>query len=72
MFAISPTDIDWFGFLRESEFNSEINFWTPTPWNLTRLEMCKIDFENIRKQIIKFREDRNWKQFHTTIRNGGV
>lgn len=27
--------------------------------------MSEIDFENIRKQIIKFREDRNWKQFHT-------
>ena len=27
--------------------------------------MSKIDFENIREQIIKFREDRNWKQFHT-------
>ncbi len=38
MFAISPTDIDWFEFLRESGFNSEINFWTPTPWNITRLE----------------------------------
>lgn len=38
MFAISPTDINWFEFLRESEFNKEINFWTPTPWNITRLE----------------------------------
>ncbi|GAA0190655.1 nucleotide pyrophosphohydrolase [Fulvivirga kasyanovii] len=27
--------------------------------------MSKIDFEHIREQIIKFREDRNWKQFHT-------
>lgn len=27
--------------------------------------MSKIDFENIREQIIKFREDRSWKQFHT-------
>ncbi len=27
--------------------------------------MSKIEFENIREQIIKFREDRNWKQFHT-------
>ena len=27
--------------------------------------MSKIDFEDIREQIIKFREDRNWKQFHT-------
>lgn len=27
--------------------------------------MIKIDFENIREQIIKFREERNWKQFHT-------
>lgn len=38
MFAISPTDIDWFEFLRESGLNGEINFWTPTPWNITRME----------------------------------
>lgn len=37
MFAISPTDLNWFEFLRESSFNNEINFWTPTPWNITGL-----------------------------------
>ncbi|GAA0190651.1 hypothetical protein GCM10009122_52450 [Fulvivirga kasyanovii] len=37
MIAISPTDLDWFEFLRESGFNNEINFWTPTPWNITGL-----------------------------------
>jgi putative restriction endonuclease len=37
MFAISPTDIDWFYFLREVGYNSEINFWTPTPWNISKL-----------------------------------
>lgn len=37
MFAISPTDIDWFKFLRTEGLNSEINFWTPTPWNVSRL-----------------------------------
>lgn len=38
MFAISPTDIDWFNFLRSRSFNTEINFWTPTPWNVHRLK----------------------------------
>lgn len=37
MFAISPTDKDWFKFLRKEGLNSEINFWTPTPWNISRL-----------------------------------
>lgn len=34
MFAISPTDNDWFEFLKGVELNSFINFWTPTPWNI--------------------------------------
>ena len=38
MFAISPTDIDWFKFLRNEGLNTEINFWTPTPWNVSKLE----------------------------------
>lgn len=37
MFAISPTDIDWFNFQRTTGHNSEINFWTPTPWNVSKL-----------------------------------
>ncbi|WPO88947.1 HNH endonuclease [Chryseobacterium sp. HR92] len=37
MFAISPTDKDWFDFLKNNEFNSFVNFWTPTSWNITRL-----------------------------------
>jgi putative restriction endonuclease len=38
MFAISPTDIEWFNFLRTEGLNSEVNFWTPTPWNISRLK----------------------------------
>lgn len=38
MFAISPTDIDWFEGLRISGFTSGINFWTPTPWNIAQLK----------------------------------
>lgn len=38
MFAISPTDIDWFKFLRNEGLNTKINFWTPTPWNVSRLD----------------------------------
>ena len=38
MIAIAPTDLDWFETLREELVPSEINFWTPTPWNVGRLE----------------------------------
>lgn len=37
MFAIAPTDNDWFGFLKGTELNSYVNFWTPTPWNVKKL-----------------------------------
>lgn len=37
MFVISPTDNDWFQFLKTSNFNSFINFWTPTLWNIQKL-----------------------------------
>ena len=36
-FAISVTDLDWFATLKRESLGSEINFWTPTPWNVTRL-----------------------------------
>ncbi len=38
MFVISPTDNYWFQFLKESGFNSYVNFWTPTPWNIKKLK----------------------------------
>ena len=39
MFAISPTDLNWFQQLRtEGLQGNVINFWTPTPWNITRLK----------------------------------
>ena len=38
MFAISPTDNDWFQFLKKVQLNSYVNFWTPTPWNIKRLK----------------------------------
>lgn len=37
MFVISPTDNSWFQFLKDSELNSFVNFWTPTPWNIQKL-----------------------------------
>lgn len=37
MFAISPTDLNWFTLLKNQGLNSKINFWTPTPWNITKL-----------------------------------
>lgn len=39
MFAVSPTDNDWFEFLKGVELNSYVNFWTPTPWNVKKLNI---------------------------------
>lgn len=39
MFAISPTDLNWFQQLRTDGLQGNvINFWTPTPWNISRLK----------------------------------
>ena len=39
MFAIAPTDLNWFQQLRtEGVHGNVINFWTPTPWNISRLK----------------------------------
>lgn len=38
MFAISPTDNTWFGYLKDNELSSYVNFWTPTPWNTKGLK----------------------------------
>ena len=37
MIAITPTDIDWFKFLKSRLNFQVINFWTDTPWNPRRL-----------------------------------
>ncbi len=37
MIAIAPTDHDWLENLTAELSPSVVNFWTPTPWNLTRL-----------------------------------
>ena len=35
--GMAPTDLDWFEQLSTGPAYSEINFWTPTPWNLRQL-----------------------------------
>ena len=37
MFAIAPTDLDWFERLRAAPVGRFVNFWTPTPWNVKGL-----------------------------------
>ena len=38
MFAIAPTDLKWYQFLNSlDEAPNEVNFWTPTPWNVRRM-----------------------------------
>jgi len=39
MFAVAPTDLDWFQQLRTEGVNGNvINFWTPTPWNISKFK----------------------------------
>ena len=39
MFAIAPTDINWFEQIRSDGLNGNvIKFWTPTPWNVKTLK----------------------------------
>ncbi|QFT88089.1 hypothetical protein FIU87_05510 [Bacillus sp. THAF10] len=37
MFAIAPTDKNWYEFFLNNEIPSAVNFWTPTPWNIKKL-----------------------------------
>ena len=37
MFAIAPTDVDWFLALRQGSPGRMVNFWTPTPWHVKGL-----------------------------------
>lgn len=38
MFAMAPTDIGWYTFFVNNPVPNEVNFWTPTPWNVRRLK----------------------------------
>jgi putative restriction endonuclease len=38
MFALAPTDIDWFLNLRSVAGGPKANFWTPTPWSIKGLK----------------------------------
>lgn len=38
MFAIAPTDINWFKFISSQNTPKLVNFWTPTPWNIKKLQ----------------------------------
>jgi putative restriction endonuclease len=37
MFAIAPTDLDWFERIRTGPTDQAVNFWTPTPWGVRGL-----------------------------------
>ena len=38
MIAIANTDLDWFEFHRQHLVSGTVNFWTPTPWRVRRLD----------------------------------
>jgi putative restriction endonuclease len=80
MFSISPTDKNWFDFLKDSELNSYVNFWTPTPWNVRNLSLGNRFYFMLKSPIRKlggfgeFQEYKNltalqaWNEFG--FRNG--
>lgn len=37
-FAIANTDLDWFDTLKRESLGEVVNFWTPTPWNISGLQ----------------------------------
>ncbi|MBR5678891.1 MAG: HNH endonuclease [Paludibacteraceae bacterium] len=38
-FIIAPTDLEWFDFQRQNNFNENINFWTPTDWHFKSIRL---------------------------------
>lgn len=69
MFAISPTDNHWFNFLKGSGLNSNVNFWTPTPWNLKKLNPGDRLYFMLKSPIRKiggFGEFREYKNLTST------
>jgi len=62
MFAISPTDNNWFNFLKENNFNSFVNFWTPTPWNIKKIKVGDKWYFLLKSPI---REIAGYGEFHT-------
>lgn len=75
MIAISPTDLNWFDYLKNELQFQELNFWTPTPWNIKKLSegdkfyfMLKKPFRKIGGYgIFKYYENLNveeaWSRF---------
>lgn len=39
MYVISPTDPNWFNFLKENYVTGLVNFWTPTPWKASDVKI---------------------------------
>ena len=52
-FAIAPTDIDWFEYLKSNAVSDMLNFWTPTPWNIKQLKEGDIFYFLLKSPIRK-------------------
>ena len=75
MIAVAPTDLDWFKQLRDSQPAGEVNFWTPTPWNLKRLQprdkfyfllkspIRKVGGYGVFKEYLNLSPERAWARF---------
>ena len=77
MFTIANTDLDWFSFLKENNITDNINFWTPTPWGMTKdkFNECysNLDNENlILEGVMAAQKDFNIKSTPSFIVNGNL
>ena len=65
MISIAPTDLDWFNFLKNNLLPGEINFWTPTPWNVKRLRKGDKFYFMLKSPIIKIGGYGHFKYYET-------
>ena len=53
MFSIANTDIEWFEFLKKNNIFNNVNFWTPTPWNVKKLKQGDLFYFMLKSPIRK-------------------
>jgi putative restriction endonuclease len=53
IFAIAPTDLNWFYYLKDYAIVDDVNFWTPTPWNIRKLSTGNYLYFMLKKPIRK-------------------
>ena len=51
---VALTDYNWYKTLRSRSVTNEVNFWTPTPWNIRRLSKGDIVYFLLKKMGEKY------------------